>query len=166
MMSAAHCGPSHPRSPSLYDSAVECAPRPSPPPSIVIAGMPRLIGRFASVLDALVGEVNPSAFPAARAARTVGALSGCAPVGRMPIGSILTDIRTRELGHRAFSAARALRMAVWAFADSDRLSMSIDPLGEIVFTDVPPSMIPTLKVTLGVVGTWMSAMVAIALPNA
>ena len=32
------------------DSDVECAPTPSPPPPIVIAGIPRLMGRFESVL--------------------------------------------------------------------------------------------------------------------
>ena len=37
------------------------------------------------------------------------------------------------------------------------MSISSDPLGEMVLTDVPPSMIPTLNVALGDVGTWMSA---------
>ena len=36
----------------------------------------------------------------------------------------------------------------------------------VVFTDVPPSMIPTLNVALGVVGTWMSAIAPMARPNA
>jgi len=140
----------------------------------VIAGMPRLIGKFASVLDAEVRAVKPSAFPASTAVRTMNALSGCAPAGRIPIVSTLTEMRTFDEGHRAFSAASAFRTAAWNFlsrsasacADSERKSTSIEPLGEIVFTDVPPSMIPTLNVAFGVVGTWMSAIAAIARPNA
>ena len=37
--------------------------------------------------------------------------------------------------------------------------MSIDASNEMEFTDVPPSMMPTLNVVFGLVGTWMSAIV-------
>src|SRR5512144_538359 len=133
-----------------------------------------LIGRFASVLEALVGGVKPSALPALMAALTMKAESGWAPAGRMPIVSTFTASRTRDDGQRAFSAASASRTAAWnfvsrsasAFGDSDRRSTSIVPVGEIVLTDVPPWMIPTLNVAFGVVGTLMSAMAEMALPNA
>src|SRR5262245_38032307 len=42
-------------------SSSECAPRPSPPPSIVIAGTPRLIGKLESVLPEVNFVLIPSA---------------------------------------------------------------------------------------------------------
>ena len=44
--------------------------------------------------------------------------------------------------------------------------MSITPLAEMEFTDVPPDTRPTLKVTLGCVGACRSAIFAIARPMA
>jgi hypothetical protein len=51
-------------------------------------------------------------------------------------------------------------------ASSDRMSTSIVASPEIELTDVPPWMMPTLKVVFGVAGTWMSEMPAIARPSA
>ena len=65
---------------------------------------------FASVLDALVCDVKPSAFAALSAVCTIGAASAWPPVGRMPIVSITSDsfaAAARGPGQRAFSARRA-----------------------------------------------------------
>src|SRR5262249_51253886 len=89
--SAAHCGPRYALAPSSYHSPSECAPCASPPPPMRIAGIPSEIGMFASVLDAVVDDVKPSALPAASAVCTIGAESDWPPVGRMPIVSMTSD---------------------------------------------------------------------------
>ena len=50
--------------------------------------------------------------------------------------------------------------------DSERMSTSICPNGEMVLTDVPPEMMPTLNVVLGLLGTWKSDILAMARPSA
>ena len=142
----------------------EWAPDPLPPPPIVIAGMPRLIGRLESVLDAPVGVCSaPSAFDASSAVRTMGESSVCsfAPIGRMPIVSNFTAIFAGEFGHRLFSAATPASMALRIRAsaesrfasDSDRMSTSIDASPAIELTDVPPFTMPTVYVVFGLAGT-------------
>ena len=129
--------------------------------------MPSEIGMFASVLDAVVDEVKPSALPAASAVCTIGAESAWPPVGRMPIVSTTSEIfaaAARGPGQRAFSAASASWMmrctcastSASDFASSERMSTSIDASPAIELTDVPPWITPTLKVVLGFAGTWMS----------
>src|SRR5262249_9898195 len=103
--SAAHCGPRYEFGESTYHSPSACAPPPWPPPPIRIAGMPMLIGMFASVLDALVCELKPSDFAALRAVCTIGAASAWPPVGRMPIVSMVMvsfAFAARGPGQRAF----------------------------------------------------------------
>jgi hypothetical protein len=46
------------------------------------------------------------------------------------------------------------------------MSNSIDASNGIEFTLVPPSITPTLNVVFGDVGTWKSAIAAIARPSA
>jgi hypothetical protein len=65
---------------------------------------------FASVLDADVVDVKPSAFAAFIAVTTMRAESACAPVGRIPIVSILSEsfaACARGPVHREFSAVSA-----------------------------------------------------------
>ena len=49
---------------------------------------------------------------------------------------------------------------------SERISISMPADADIVFTDVPPSMTPTLNVVLGSSGALKSDIFAIALPIA
>lgn len=57
-------------------SSGECDRPPGPPRPMVIAGMPRLIGTFASVLLMVNDAVKPNALMAAVAALTSGADRG------------------------------------------------------------------------------------------
>ena len=159
---AAHCGPSQPRSPSSYCSASECEPRPSPPPSIVMAGMPRLDGQVG------VGARRPSAgCEAERRARLQRRAhdarrlrAGCRPGGSRRVDphrsrtATAASARARRRAHpggRRGSRRRAQR-ARPATPSGGRRPWPPSP--GIAFTDVPPSRTPTLNVVFGSTGTW------------
>ena len=77
---------------------------------MVIAGTPSAIGTFESVLPAVVTGEKPSALAVTSATWTMRALSLCAPVGRMPMVSMVMVSFARDARspvQRAFSASRA-----------------------------------------------------------
>ena len=90
----------------------------------------------------------------------------------MPTTSIVTV--SAELFHRAFSCATASFHAWRNCFSSDRSeavsperrSTSIHASLEMALIDVPPPTRPTLNVVRGELGTWKSAMPAIARPSA
>ena len=95
------------------------------------------------------------------------------PAGRMPTVSI--DTVSAELFHRVFSWATAslhrlaellLEQLAARRVSPERRSTSIQASLAIALIDVPPPMRPTLNVVRGELGTWKSAMRAIALPSA
>ena len=147
---------------------------PNPPPSIVIAGTPRLIATLASVLWLPSADDTFSAFDAASAVRMIGAVSDVRPAGRIPIVSILSVNGAFDLGQRARSSTSArvnasrsfASMAASDAADSLRRSISITPRSAIELTEVPPDTTPTLKVTFGDAVACRSAIFAIARPIA
>ena len=112
--------------------------------------------------------------PAASATRAICDVSLRAAAGRTPMSVHLTVTLAVAAGHRAFSSSVARSTAARSLAstaasstgDSERRSTSMAPNGEMVFTDVPPDTIPTLKVVLGDIGTWKSPIRAMARPMA
>jgi len=85
---------------------MECAPWALPPPPMVIAGMPRLIGILESVEPARVAKmVMPAFLAAARAFWTMGSESGGSAAGRRPITLISRSRGALEFGQRCFSAS-------------------------------------------------------------
>jgi hypothetical protein len=82
------------------------APAPLPPPSMVMAGIPRAIAALASVDPSRSPAVPPTATVAAFAARTMAEVSAVAPAGRSPTTVSVADTWPGLL-QRAFSAATA-----------------------------------------------------------
>ncbi len=90
---------------------------------------------YQSVLDALGVIGKPRALAVSTATRTMRALSGCDPAGRMPMVSIAIVSGTLLSGQRASSSRSASRMAAWNFTSSaasdaalsDRMSTSTMP---------------------------------------
>ena len=121
---------------SIHSSSA-CARSPVPPELRRMAGMPRLIGRLASVLLNVNSGVRPAATAACAAICTIGASGGVRPDGRAPIEldvgadrafrwSTARDsprppprARSRETSSRASRVRRG---------DSDRMSTSIHSL--------------------------------------
>src|SRR5271156_6701095 len=84
-MSRAFCGPVHELVMSI-DSLSEWAPLSLPPPPMVMAGIPRLMGRLESEEPALVsGCPRPRAWMEALAVVTRGESAGVWPAGRIPM---------------------------------------------------------------------------------
>jgi len=118
--------------------------------------------------------MNPSALAAATAARTITPVSGWLAAGRLPMSITSAVSRADGPGQRWCSAstpaatARRIRAsressAAWL---TERRSRSIEAPLAMAFTEVPPSIRPTLKVVFGVLGTGICAMPAIARPRA
>ena len=77
-----------------YHSSTEWQAPPFPPPPTQIAGIPRLIGIFASVLPALSNSTSsPHAWKAEAVALTISQSFGWLPAGRFPICFTSTVIR-------------------------------------------------------------------------
>ena len=133
----------------------------------------------------LMGDVEAGVIADAEAADGVGNRDGGGPgdgvgerekraAGRRPMVSILSSRGALESGQRAFSASRAAEKAARSrssrvassLADSERISTSMETERGMELTLVPPSTVPMLKVVLGVLGTWRSAMRAMARPMA
>ena len=136
--------------------------------------MPSPIGTLESVLDAFGVTGKPSTLPVSTATRTMRALSGCEPAGRMPIVSSCIVSGTLLSGQRASSSRSAARIATWNFASSvasdaalsERMSTSTMPSYGIEFTEVPPLTTLALNVVRGSVGTVKSDIFAMARPMA
>jgi len=67
---------------------------------VLYALMDALVDRYSPVLDAVSAGMNPSARPAATVARTMKALSVCAPAGRRPSSRISATSRDPPPGQR------------------------------------------------------------------
>jgi hypothetical protein len=86
----------------------------------------------------------------------------------------LTDVTVCAIRHRSFSSAVAASTALRNLASNalravesdDRMSTSIHASEGIELIDVPPPTRPTLKVVLGLEGTWNSPTFAMARPIA
>ena len=131
------------------------APRPPVPPEpILIAGMPRLIGMFASVEEISKPGRKPCALIAACARRTSSLASSVRPAGRSPIFRISAATGPFRVERAVFSAATELATRSRKVAssrasssgDSERRSKSVQTLLGIELIDVPP------PVTRGAVG--------------
>jgi hypothetical protein len=130
---------------SIHSSS-ECARPPVPPEPILIAGIPRLIGMFASVEEYSNSGRNPCALIAACASPTISHASSVRPAGRSPIFRISASIDPFRVDRNAFSAStdRSIRSRKRAssFASSsgasDRRSNSVQTLLGIELIDVPP----------------------------
>ena len=154
-------------------SSGECAPPPSPPPSIVIAGMPSDIGTFESVLEMLKPRKStPSCSKASEVSCTSGLSLGVWPTGLSPISTKSTVISPRF--QRAFSSATASRAASFARCSRsascsrsfDLMSIANTASAAMEFTEVPPATVPTVKVVFGELGVSRSPIFAIARPIA
>ena len=98
-------------------SAIVWAPVPEPPPSIVTAGMPRLMAMFESVDPSSRLGCTPSARVTETAARTIGASAATAPAGRWPT-TVFSIVNRPLFPHRSFSSASATSSAFWNPASS------------------------------------------------
>ena len=84
------------------------APLLRPPPLMVMAGIPKAMGRFASVLEAPVLAVQPITFSAAIAVCTMGYLQPSSPVRRVSREIAISGPRATS-GRRADCPAAAWR---------------------------------------------------------
>ena len=150
-------------------SSGEWEPPPSPPPAMVMAGMPSDMGTFESVLEIPSSRNSTPMVANARAATcTSGLLVGVRPTGRSPIRLNSTVISPSF--QRAFSSATASNAAALARASSclsssisfERMSRAKLALAAIELTDVPPVTVPTVKVVFGNWGVSNSAIFVIA----
>jgi hypothetical protein len=123
--------------------------------------MPRLIGRFESVDEAVRLGVSPFAFTASAASRTSALPAGVCPAGRSPIsfGSAATlpsrvDRARFSPSTAASTIPRKRRSSVpsWA-ALTERMSNSMNTSFGIELTEVPPPVTLAAKVVLGSFGT-------------
>src|SRR5215218_231642 len=93
MVSSTFCGPACAFTGAHHSFFAEWMPLDAPPPLIVIDGMPRLIGKLASVECALSSAgFLPCADDAANATWTMEEVTAILPAGRSPIKAVSTLI--------------------------------------------------------------------------
>jgi hypothetical protein len=138
---------------------------------MMMAGMPSAIGTLASVEPPVSTDLRPKAVLARIAASTITESTGVRPAGRSPISRVLALrlVVPQRLFSSATAASTAARIcfsvASIASICSERMSIAMRASGEMVLTEVPPAMVPTVKVVLGKLGVCTSEIFAIARPR-
>ena len=152
----ARCVPCHESVVSKVSSSA-WAPAPRPPPSTVIAGIPRLMAILESVEPSSSREVRPSALLTDTADDNDGRIL-VRPASRPIADQLLVD---RDAGRCRSSACfqrrpprrppceSGHRRPRSAAGSADLMSTSIQASNAMAFTDVPPPTRPTLNVVFG-----------------